>query len=199
MRRAPLAAAVLAAAWLVAAAPAGAQDNKIFKDYQNNGQINPCNYSKGQLQKGLHDLPPDIQQYAPGLADQLRRPCANTAPAAPPAATPEAQRQQDAVLPTASRRKLRVPSPPAPRGKARGGLDVAAAPVAASPTGPDVPGWLQALLGLAAAGTLGGLLLVRFGGLDPESATRPLRSGLAEGGSRFSDALAGLRDRIFRR
>ena len=190
--------AALVAASLAAAAPASAQDNKIFKDFQKNGQINPCNYSKGQLQRGLHDLPPDIQQYAPGLADQLRRPCATTAPATPTASTPEAQAQQQAVLPT-SRRKARVPSPPAPRGKTRGGLDVAAPAVTAAPTGPDVPGWLQLLLGLVAVGGLGTVLLTRYGGLEPESATRPLRTSLAEGGSRVTDALAGLRDRIFRR
>jgi hypothetical protein len=197
MRR-TLTVAALAGASLAIAAPASAQDNKIFKDFQKNGQINPCNYSKGQLQRGLHDLPPDIQQYAPGLADQLRRPCATTAPATPTASTPEAQAQQQAVLPT-SRRKARIPSPPAPRGKTRGGLDVAAPAVSAAPTGPDVPGWLQLLLGLVAVGGLGTVLLTRYGGLDPESATRPLRSGLAEGGSRVSDVLADLRDRIFRR
>ena len=189
--------AALAVASLAAAAPASAQDNQIFKDFQKSGQINPCNYSKGQLQKGLRDLPPDIQQYAPGLADQLRRPCATTAPAAPAASTPEAQRQQDVVLPRA--RKARIPSPPAPRGKTRGGLDVAAPAITSGPTGSDVPGWLQLLLALVAVGGLGGVLLVRYGGLEPESATRPLRTSLAEGGSRVTDALAGVRDRIFRR
>jgi hypothetical protein len=185
MRRAVTLAAGLAALSLAGAGPATAQSNKIYKDFQNDGQINPCSYSKGQLQKGLHDLPPDIQQYAPGLADQLRQPCASAAPALPPATTPEAKRRQEAVLPTATS-KPGIPSPPAPKGKVTRGLNVAAPVVTASPTGSDVPVWLQVLLGLVAVGTLGWVAAVRFGGFDPEHATRGLRAALAQLGERFS-------------
>ena len=53
---------------LVLAAPAAAQLN----DYKNNGSIPQCKYNDKQLGGALGDLPPDIEQYAPGYADELR-------------------------------------------------------------------------------------------------------------------------------
>jgi len=53
---------------LVFAAPAAAQLN----DYKNGGSIPQCKYSDRQLGGALGDLPPDIEQYAPGYADELR-------------------------------------------------------------------------------------------------------------------------------
>ena len=66
-RRPPPSALALA----LAAARARAQ-NDLYNDFQSDGQIDPCAYSPGQLQNGLDNLPPDLQQYAPGFADQLR-------------------------------------------------------------------------------------------------------------------------------
>ena len=53
---------------LVLAAPASAQLN----DYKNGGSVPTCKYSDKQLGGQLGDLPPDIEQYAPGYADELR-------------------------------------------------------------------------------------------------------------------------------
>src|SRR4051812_14622229 len=71
MRRVKLA---LGLVLLVLPGQASAQ-NKLFQDYRNDGQINPCDYTPGQLRKGLSGLPPDVQAYVPGLGDQLRRGC----------------------------------------------------------------------------------------------------------------------------
>jgi hypothetical protein len=187
--------ALLGVALVATAAPALAQDNKIYRDFKNNGQVNPCNYSKGQLQKGLKDLPPDIQQYAPGLADQLRRPCA-AAPAAPPAAPPPdaSKAAVKAVVPTAAGGPAApaVPAPPAPKAKVRRAINAAAPAVSTNPGGIDVPRWLQLALLAMGASLVAFFLAVRYGGLEPESVTRPMRAALAEGG----DVFASLRDRL---
>jgi hypothetical protein len=193
MRRALALAAGVAAALMAPAAPAFAQ-NQIYNDFKKDGQVNPCNYSKGQLQQGLKGLPPDIQQYAPGLADQLRRPCA--APVAPaPPSTPKRQRQ--VVIPTAAGRpgkpaKPAIPAPPAPRARARRAIRTAAPAVSRAPGGIDLPHWLQLGLLAMGAGVLAVLASVRYLGIDAESLTRPMRASLAEGG----DAVAGLRHRL---
>src|SRR5918992_130165 len=62
----------MAGAALLVAAPSASAQNQLYNDFQNDGEINPCAYSPGQLQNGLNSLPPDLQQYAPGFADQLR-------------------------------------------------------------------------------------------------------------------------------
>jgi hypothetical protein len=69
MRRARATAVLAAFMALSMSAPALGQD--ILNDFRRSGGINPCNYSDSQLRRGLQGLPPDIQQYAPGLADQL--------------------------------------------------------------------------------------------------------------------------------
>ena len=187
---------------LSVSAPALGQD--ILNDFRRNGGINPCNYSDGQLRRGLQGLPPDIQQYAPGLADQLaggREGCggggggggepAGAAPAASggggggpsgsgPAAAPE----------------VKVPAPPAPAAKARGRLaDIATPTVAAGATGADTPGWLAPLLACVALAAIL-FALARFAGWSPERFTRPLRASLAEAGGRTADALTELRESV---
>ena len=173
--------------------PAQAQD--VFNDFRRNGTINPCNYSDGQLRNGLNGLPPDIQQYAPGLADQLaagREGCGGggggggagqpavavpvpTGPGAPPPPPPAAAAPQ-----------IKIPAPPAPKAKARARLadiDTPTVSTTAVTKGPDTPGWLLPLLlfvflvGLLVAG-------VRLGGWSPERFTRPFNAGLSEAGGR---------------
>jgi hypothetical protein len=194
MRRALALAGLLAIALVAPAAPALAQQNQIYNDFKKNGQVNPCQYSKGQLQKGLKNLPPDIKQYAPGLADQLRRPCA-AAPAgvAPPPSGPNKPEAQ-AVLPTAAPTGAEpaIPAPPAPRSKARRAINAAAPAVSADPGGIDVPLWLQLALLALGASALAFFAAVRYGGVDPESVSRPVRAALVEGG----DALSDLRHRL---
>jgi hypothetical protein len=161
------------------AAPASGQ-SKIFQDFKNDGQINPCAYSPGQLKRGLQQLPPDIRQYAPGLADQLRRPCVRSvAPAPAPArqqGTTDPARPAAPSSPRRSRRKTRVPPPPAPRATARA-IDAAAPAVSARSTG-DIPSWLVLLLGGLGGFGLVGLLAVRYGVLDPAGLARRVRAGL---------------------
>ena len=73
---------LLLAAVLLATAATAAAQNPI-DDYRRNGTIDPCKYSDGQLRKGVGNLPPDVEQYAPGLADQLnagRQGCGGGAP-----------------------------------------------------------------------------------------------------------------------
>ena len=180
-------------AFLSAAPPALAQQNEILNDYRNDGQVNPCSYSRGELQRGLKGLPPDVEQYT-GLGDQLRRSCARTAPAGPGAPAGERDEQREVVLPTTPGGPTRpaIPRPPAPKAKPRGALDAATPAVNARPTGADVPGWVVALLALILLAGLGLLLAVRYGGLDLERVTRPWRAALAEGGDRTADALGGL-------
>jgi hypothetical protein len=184
---------------LGAAVPADAQ--QIFNDFRRNGTINPCNYSEGQLRQGL---PPDILQYAPGLADQLaagRAGCGGggggqptaavplpTAPGAPPPSGPAAA----AAIP------IKIPAPPAPKAAARTKLANIETPTVptriAATEGSDVPGWLLPLLVCLSLV----LLLfagVRVGGWSFDRFTRPFKAGVAEGAGRSADALAQLRDR----
>ena len=196
MRRLRAIAALTAATVLLGVVPAEAQN--ILNDFRRTGKINPCNYSDGQLRQGLQGLPPDIQQYAPGLADQLaagREGCGGggqpgavavpTLPGAPPPSggppTPQ----------------VKVPPPPAPKPKPRPRIAEIQTPTVttAVATGSDTPGWLAPVL---TALTLVALFvaLVRVGGYSTERFTRPLRASLGELGGRSSDALAQLRDTV---
>jgi len=159
--------------------------NKLFQDYRNDGRINPCDYSPGQLRKGLSGLPPDVQAYVPGLGDQLRRGC-GAGGGGGQAATPE---QQAAVVPNgsgpppppgaaAAKKKTVVPQPPSPHVDAR---NVVAGTAPSVPGGPlrDIPAWVAALLAAALAGGLSALVAVRYGALDPSGLMRSLRATLA--------------------
>ena len=66
MRRLILLSAAICA--LLLAAPASAQLN----DFKNGGSVPTCKYSDKQLGGALGDVPPDVEQYAPGYADELR-------------------------------------------------------------------------------------------------------------------------------
>ena len=185
-------------------APALGQD--ILNDFRRNGGINPCNYSDGELRRGLNGLPPDVQQYAPGLADQLaggREGCGGGGGGGggqPAAAAPGGAGGGGGGGPSGSgpagTPEVKVPTPPAPTGKARGRLaDIETPTVTAAATGVDVPGWLAPLLGcLVLAAVL--FALARFGGWSPERFTRPLRASLAEAGGRTADALTELRESV---
>lgn len=196
-------ATVALAAFMALSVPVPALAQDILNDFRRNGTVNPCQYTDGQLRKGLQGLPPDIQQYAPGLADQLsagREGCGGGGggggePAAgAPAATgggggggPAAPAAEPAV---------KVPAPPAPKAKARRRLaDIETPTVTATGTGTDTPGWLGPLLVvLSLAAIL--FTLARLGGWSPERFTRPLRAALAEAGGRTADALAELRESV---
>jgi hypothetical protein len=183
---------------LSVSAPALAQD--ILNDFRRNGTINPCQYSDGQLRKGLNGLPPDIQQYAPGLADQLsagREGCGGGGGGGQPAAAaPPPSAGGGGPAGPAAEPAIEVPAPPAPKAEVRRRLaDIETPTVTAAATGSDTPGWLAPLLGCLALGAIF-FTLARFGGWSPERFTRPVRASLAEAGGRTADALAELRETV---
>lgn len=196
LRRGPLATLFVAALLLAPAASALAQ-NSLYNDYRRTGQVNPCKYSPGQVRRQLQNLPPDVQQYAPGLADQLRRPCA-----AAPAAAPVQRQSTSAPTPTGgppapppAPRKARVLAPPAPKSPTVRVVD-ATAPLVPQSSVAGLPSWLALGLGLLAALALALLLAMRYAGLELESLTRPLRASLAEAGGHAGDLAGDLRDRL---
>jgi len=212
-----LAAAVAAIALFVAVAPASASP---IDDYRRNGSIDPCKYSERQLQSEGNNLPPDVEQYAPGLADQLNAGRGGCGASSPGGGNP---RQTEAVptpgapsngdgpggaggsgapdgsaagaAGTAGAAGARVPAPPAPTAAARRRLaDISTPPVSAR-VNADMPEWvaplLVNLLGLAIL-----LALIRPIGLDAERFTRPLRASFGDAGGRTADAAAELWDRV---
>jgi hypothetical protein len=194
---------------LLCAAPAAASP---YDDYRDDGQINPCDYSDGELRQTLDSLPPDVLQYSPGLADQLaagREGCGGGAPG-----STTDPRQYQTVPPVRGSKgggggsggggvpgaggalaNAKIPEPPAPGAAARTRLaEIATPPVSAS-TRSDVPGWVIALLVAAA---LAGILfaLARTSGLETDRLLRPLRGSFGEAGGRTADAAAQLFDSV---
>ena len=193
MRRRGLLAALLAAALLLA--PAASAFADLYNDYKNNGSVNPCNYSPSEVQKQLRNLPPDVQQYAPGLADQLRRPCGGAPQSGPVQQSPAAPAPTGGPPAPPSARPS-IPSPPAPRSPAVRAVNAAVPPVSAN-SGGSFPGWLVVTLGALAALAFAVMLAGRYGGLELEAFTRPLRASLAEASGRAGDRAGDVRD-LFR-
>ena len=186
-----------------ALAPAGPVAANPYDDYRRSGTINPCNYSNSELQNTLNNLPPDVQQYSPGLADQLSAGREGCGGGAPGAVTGDTRQFEAVPAPTASGggpgaaagAQTRVPDPPAPEPAARQRLSDLTAPAVKASTGADVPPWVTALLAaLALAALL--LALVRYGGMSTERFTRPLAASFSEAGGRTADAMAELWDSV---
>lgn len=215
-----LAATIAAIALLVAVAPASAGP---IDDYRRDGTIDPCKYSDGQLKRGRNNLSPDVEQYAPGLADQLssgREGCGGSSPGS---ANP--RRTQVVPAPGASSKggggrpgdgssrpgdgsngpaapgaggraaQSNIPAPPAPTAAARRRLaDISTPPVSAR-INDGAPDWVKwLLLVLLALAALVAVLL--RGGLDTERFTSPLRASFGDAGGRTADAAAELWDRV---
>ena len=215
-----LAAAIAAIALLVAVAPASAGP---IDDYRRDGTIDPCKYSDGQLKRGRNNLSPDVEQYAPGLADQLssgREGCGGSSPGS---ANP--RRTQVVPAPGASSKggggrpgggssrpgggsngpaapgaggraaQSNIPAPPAPTAAARRRLaDISTPPVSAR-INDGAPDWVKwLLLVLLALAALVAVLL--RGGLDTERFTSPLRASFGDAGGRTADAAAEVWDRV---
>ena len=200
-----VAAVIAAVALFVAVAPVSADP---IDDYRRNGTIDPCKYSDGQLRKGRGNLPPDVEQYAPGLADALnqgREGCGSGG--APGSSDP---RQSEVVPAPASTgsggsggggpaapkaRKAQVLAPPSPTVDARRRLADISTPAVATQVDQDPPGWIAPLLlGLLAVAAL--VALLRLVGVDTDRFTRPLRASFGDAGGRSADAAAELWDRL---
>ncbi len=207
-----LAAAIATIALLVAVAPASAGP---IDDYRRDGTIDPCKYSDGQLKRGRDNLSPDVEQYAPGLADQLssgREGCGGSSPGS---ANP--RRTQVVPAPGASKggggrpgggsngpagpgaggraAQSNIPAPPAPTAAARRRLaDISTPPVSAR-INEGTPGWVKwLLLVLLALAAL--VAILRRAGLDTERFTGPLRASFGDAGGRTADGAAEVWDRV---
>lgn len=192
---------VATAVWGVAPAMAD-----IYDDYRRTGTINPCNYTPQQLRQGLQNLPPDVRQYAPGLADQLsagREGCGGARGGAGgsqnltqvPSGVATGGGGAGGAGGAAAGQAIPRPPSPTPLERFRLAASGTVPPVGVRPGGPDVPGWLV-LLGLLtlAAGAL--VAAVRLAGWRPERLERSLAAASAEAGGHVADALGGLRDRV---
>ena len=159
--------ALFAVLSLAFASPAAAQ----LQDFKNNGTVAPCKYNDRQLGGALGDLPPDIEQYAPGYAEQLRNargaPCGSKGtPGSGGTTTGANDRVEDVPAPPAvggsgsgggpgggvgatpgATGTERVGKPPIPVPTPRTKLaDVTSPAITSGPTGPDVPVWALFLI-----------------------------------------------------
>lgn len=186
-------------------------------DYRRNGTIDPCKYSDGQLKRGLKDLPPDVEQYAPGLADQLnagRESCGTSgsnprqtegvpAPGAPGNGGDGSGGKggggkgggvgSGAV--DAAGNLLAIPAPPSPTPAFQRRLAGAGAPRVAARIGGDPPGWILPVLLILLAGAAV-VAVVRLTGASAQRVTRPLGAAFTEAGARTSDSMVELWDRV---
>jgi len=197
--------ALLAVLCLAVASPAAAQ----LQDYKNTGTIPPCKYNDRQLGKSLGDLPPDIEQYAPGYAEQLRNnrgaACGGKGAPGGGGTTTGANESVEGVPvppsvggsgggsgsggpgapgPTTAERIGKPPIPvPTPRSKL---ANVTSPAITSGPTGPDVPAWVLALIAIVLLG--GSALTALFlYGADLSRFTRPLGVAAGEARARTSD------------
>jgi len=190
--------ALFAVLSLAFASPAAAQ----LQDYKNNGTVAPCKYNDRQLGGALGDLPPDIEQYAPGYAEQLRNargaPCGSKGtPGSGGTTTGANDRVEDVPAPpsvggsggpggaatpgpTTMERVGKPPIPvPTPRTKL---ADVTSPAITSGPTGPDVPVW--ALFLIAVVLLVGSALFLSGAGF---SRLRPFGVAADEARARTSD------------
>ena len=200
MRRTLL--SLLMTAFVLAGSATAAAQNPI-DDYRRNGTIDPCKYSDGQLRRGSGNLPPDVEQYAPGLADALnqgREGCGGAAPgstdtrqgeAVPAPSTPGGGGGSGEAAP----RRAGIKAPPSPVAAPRSRLANFSTPAVTSKPGQDVPGWVVVvlLLALAAAAVVA---VIRLTGADVSRLTRPLGAAFRDVGERSGDTVAGLWDRV---
>ena len=149
---------------------------QIFGDYKDNGQINGC-YRPDQLHNAGRNIPPDVEQYAPGFGDALSSAGVNCSSAAPSAPEEPKEPLISAGKSPDIEKKKAVREPPAPATPSVS-TDIAApnlAPAAAS-VSRDTPGALIALLVAAGIAVVLALAwtLAWFMGWSPERLTKPL-------------------------
>lgn len=168
------------------ALPAGAAADdfqRIWGDYRADGELNGC-YRPEELHNAGSQIPPDIEQYAPGFGDALSSAQTRCGAGQVPAEEPE---EEPALVSAGTpgpggpdvEKKRAVREPPAPR--------VAPAPVptelatphlspAAASVSSDTPGALIALLIAAGIAVVLALAwtVAWFMGWSPERITKPL-------------------------
>jgi hypothetical protein len=197
-------AAFLSLVLLLVAAPVASADSfdVILKDFRKDGIIQPCDHSQRELERALDQVPPDIEQYAPDLPEELSQaiearakgqcdegsdPGAAAAPgAAPPSGggtTPPAAETPAPPAPAGS-----TPTPtasPAPEGAPTDQAITKAATAKNTSGSGDVPAPLVGLAVLALLALLAGLAIAagRWGGWEPGWAVRA-RHATAEAGHR---------------
>jgi hypothetical protein len=197
-------AVALAAAFLLLATVASANEfQRLYNDFKGDGVIDGCKYSPGDLQRGVGQIPPDIEQYAPSFADQLaaarqRQAGGRCGGASAPTerAAAAAERSRSSGGGGRNARRGRVAKPPAPEpssGPTLAGVPsprVSTSAAAAAGTDAPAPIWI-----LAALAALGGLvvvagLAVRTSGLSVERYSRPFGASAAEARDRIADSLS---------
>lgn len=189
---------LVAAAALALAPPAMAGSfQQLYRDYRDDGRINGCNYSDAQLRGGQGDLPPDVEQYAPSLAEQIA--AARDQRCGGGGGSGQGEDPGDSASAKASKAaanaakpdKADVPEPPKPR---------EVAPRLASVRGPQVseaaalddasePAWLLVLAGVVAVLVAAVLVARRYG-------VRGVGAATDEAGARAADTAAEFKDWI---
>jgi hypothetical protein len=171
----------VAIATLALPAAAAADDfQQVFQDYKDNGRLDGC-YKPYQLYNAGRQIPPDVEQYAPGFGDALsagqagcnrggRQPVEEPPPISAGTPGPGA--------PSAPKRK-RVKEPPAPKAVPEPVLAKLPQPKlqpATSGVAGETPGGLIVLLMAAGAALLIALAwaIAWFMGWSPERLTKPL-------------------------
>ena len=171
---------VVASLALPAGAAAQSDFQRIFDDYKSDGQIDDC-YPPSQIHNAGRDIPPDIEQYAPGFGDALSSAQLGCGSGQSPAAEPEDDDEPLVSAGTPARgveKKKAVREPPAPNVAVPVATDLAAprvVPSAASVSN-ETPGALIALLIAAGIAVVIALAwtLAWFMGWSPERLTKPV-------------------------
>ena len=174
---------LLASLVLPASAMAQGDFQQIFDDYKDNGRLNGC-YSPVQIHNAGRDIPPDIEQYAPGFGDALSS--AQTQCGSRPAPTSESEEEDPALVSAGTpargagvKKKKAVREPPAPKIAPPAVSTELAAPQiapAAAAVSSETPGALIALLVAAGIAVMLALAwtLAWFMGWSPERLTKPV-------------------------
>jgi hypothetical protein len=191
------------------AALAGSAFDQVFKNFeQNGGAINPCTLSDATLNAALHQIPNDLQQYAPDIQRAIRQALAaraggacnhvtQAAPVTPPAITTTTITPPPAGG-LAPKPTYRVQVPPAPPGSVKQTTDtgtVYPAETVGAHTSSGPPAMLVILgaLALALALLASTLFGARALGLEPRW-TLGLRHAFAEAGYRTAGVWAEFAD-----
>jgi hypothetical protein len=209
----PIRCGLAALALTLALAPAAHADafDRIFHEYQKTGKIDPCHFSRQDLEKAQGQVPNDIEAYAPDFPEALqaaaeqraggacaRKQATAAAPAAAaPAATPPAAPAAPGATAAPAAGATGTPAPTPDAQPAASIADDAIAKAAdtrrASDAGPPAPVVALAVVGLLLA--LGGLGygLARWLAWEPRWATGT-RHAVGEAGWRASATWAEFTD-----